>query len=80
MLDYNVFMRIEIINLEERILANENYLIESYPNIRIIIEQISMILDFGLSHEIIVEWFRVNKIAIDIINKLLNEKIFETMD
>jgi hypothetical protein len=67
-------MRIEIINLEEKILANENYLLECYPNIRIIIEQISMILDFGMSNEIIVEWFRLNKMAIDTINKLLNKK------
>jgi len=67
-------------DLEERILANENYLLEYYPNIKMIIEQISMMLDFGMSNEIIVEWFRLNKIAIDIINKLINEKIFETMD
>lgn len=73
-------MRVEIMDLEERILANENYLLEYYPNIKMIIEQISMMLDFGMSNEIIVEWFRLNKIAIDIINKLINEKIFETMD
>ena len=73
-------MRVEIMNLEEKILDNETYLFRYYPNTQMLIEQISMILDFGMSNEIIVEWFRLNKIAIDIINKLLNEKIFETMD
>ena len=73
-------MRVEIMNLEEKILDNETYLFRYYPNTQMLIEQISMILDFGMSNEIIVEWFRLNKIAIDIINKLLDEKIFETMD
>ncbi len=64
-------MRIEIINLEEKILNNQTYLFEYYPNTKMLIEQISMILDFGMNNDKIKEWFRLNKIAIDIIENLI---------
>ncbi len=67
-------MRTEIICLEDKILNNKTYLLKNYSNTKMLIEQINMILDFELSDEKIKEWFRLNKIAIGIINNLLNDK------
>jgi len=61
-------------NLEERILDNETYLLEYYPNIKLVKEQITMILDFGMNNETIVEWFRLNRITINIINDLIERQ------
>ncbi len=61
-------------NLEEKILENEIYLLTFYPNTQLILSQISMILDFGLSNDKIDRWFKLNKISINIINEILEEK------
>jgi len=68
-------MRIEIINLETKILDNKYYLMEYYENIEDILEQITTILDFGMSNKTIEKWFRLNRESIKIIETLLEDKV-----
>jgi len=67
-------MRLKIIDLESRILENESYLFKNFPNSKAILSQITMILDFGLNNDKIKEWFRLNKISINLINEILQRK------
>ena len=68
-------MRIEVINLETKILDNKDYLLEYYENIDDILEQITTILDFGMSNKKIERWFRLHSASIKIIETLLENKV-----
>jgi len=62
-------------HLEEKILNNKNYLLEYYENIDDILEQITAILDFGMSNKKIERWFRLHSVSIKIIETLLENKV-----
>lgn len=68
-------MRLKIIDLEKRILENQIYLFENFPNSEVILSQITMILDFGLSNEKIEEWFRLHNASVKLIDELLDDEI-----
>jgi len=68
-------MRMKIMELEEKIVKNKHYLIAHYPNTEMMLEQINMILDFNLSNEKIIEWFKLNRGAIRAVEELLREKM-----
>lgn len=68
-------MRFQLIDLETQILENRTYLFENFSNSKKLLSQIGMILDFGLNNEIIVEWFRLNRISVNIINELVKKKL-----
>jgi len=67
-------MRIKLINLEKKILANEHYLTRNYPDTYLVLSQINMLLDFGMNDKKITEWYRTNKTAIQAIYNLLRKK------
>ena len=69
--------RIQVTELEDRILVNKEYLLEAYPSTEMILSQISMILDFGMNSNDIKKWLEFNKIAINIINEQLERRIIE---
>ncbi len=60
--------------LEENILKHKEYLLSVYQNTDSILSQISMILDFGLDNDKLNEWYRLNRISINIICELIEEK------
>ena len=67
-------MIINIIELEDTILQNKEYLIDSCPHTQEILNQLSMILDFGMDSTQIDKWLRLNQVPIRLIYELL-EKI-----
>ena len=64
----------KLMNLEDKILNNQTHLIEHYPNTKVVLSQIDMILNYGMNSDKISEWLRLNKIAINIIDNILEKK------
>jgi len=67
-------MIVKVMELEENILKHKEYLLSVYKNTESILSQIAMILDFGLDNDKVHEWYRLNKISINIIYELIEEK------
>ncbi len=64
----------KLIKIEESILNNQAYLMQYYPSTNIVLSQVSMLLDFGMSNDKIKDWLRLNKISINIIDEILQKR------
>jgi hypothetical protein len=67
-------MRYKLIEIEEKILQNRQYLINRYPQTENFLYQLSNILDFGLENKYLEKWFKMNKITIDILTQLIEKQ------
>jgi hypothetical protein len=67
-------MLIELMDLEEKILANRVYLRSRNSNIDELLLQIATILDFGMSYDCVVKWVKSKRIVINEIYELLDRK------
>ena len=67
-------MIVKVMELEENILKHKEYLLSVYQNTESVLSQISMILDFGLDNSKLNKWYRHNKISINTICELIEEK------
>ena len=70
-------MKIEIIELMNRINENINYIVNNYPTVNLILNQIDILLINDASDELILNWFESNKSSIRIINEYIeyNQKV-----
>jgi len=67
-------MRYKLIEIEEKILQNRQYLTDRYPQTENFLYQLSHILDFGLENKYLEKWFKMNKITIDILTQLIEKQ------
>jgi hypothetical protein len=67
-------MIVKVIELEENILKHKEYLLSVHQNTENLLSQISMILDFGLDNDKLNKWYRLNKVSINTIYELIEEK------
>lgn len=70
-------MKIEIIELMNRINENINYIVSRYPIVNLILKQIDLLLIYDVSDELISNWFKSNESSIRIINEYIenNQKV-----
>jgi len=69
-------MIMQLIDLEEKISKNCNYLKKLYPQTDLLLEQIQMILDHGISPKERQEWFERNRVAIGIVEEFLDDRLY----
>ena len=70
-------MKLKIIELMNRINENINYIVNDYPTVKLILNQIDILLINDASDELILYWFKSNESSIRIINEYIenNQKV-----